>query len=657
MALVAAVAIGVYANSLGGALLYDDLNAITDNALVTTGDVRGILTTPSWWGADRRTALWRPLTTSSFALDHALFGLAPLAYHAENVALHAVVSVLVLTVFAAAGVATPIAGAAALLFAAHPVHTEAVANVVGRAELIAAAGFLAAWRAWLAAGAARGGRRIAWRLAALVAYVLAMLGKENAITLPAVLLLAGLVRPSDAAPARSPRRRAAAWIALAACGIAFVALRTVVVGGVTPKPELLDNPLALLPTLPRLFTAIAVIGRYALRLVFPLWLSADYSFDQIPAVATPLDPGFLAGLTVMVATAAALWWARRRAPAIALGLGLLALTFAPVANLAFPIGTIMGERLLYLPSAGFCLALAAGLARCAGARDSGIDGDARGVVVAGTTRHRTRWPPRLFLPLAVIVTTYGARTITRNTIWREPLVFFQTMVADAPRSARSHAELASALAEAGRFAEADTEFARALAITPADPFLLYDWGHALASAGDWDAAAEKYRRAIAVKPDFGEAFENLGGVESARGDQAAALAALRRAKELTPESPYLLMTTAAVLARAGVTAEARATYERALAQRPADPEVRTSYGAFLASQDDAAAAVAVLEPIAPPAPARALVALAASYRRLGRTAAAEATIATAARLYPDDPTVRAMTNGARREAGARATLP
>jgi len=102
------------------------------------------------------------------------------------------------------------------------------------------------------------------------------------------------------------------------------------------------------------------------------------------------------------------------------------------------------------------------------------------------------------------------------------------------------------------------------------------------------------------------------------------------------------MTTANVLVRAGSMAAARTTYEQALARRPTDTELRTSYGTFLYSQGDYAAAAAILERIVPPAPARALVALVASYRQLGRDADAEATRATAARLHPDDPAVREM---------------
>jgi len=447
--------------------------------------------------------------------------------------------------------------------------------------------------------------------------------------LPAVLLWADLLQRGDESPATLVRRRAPRYGALIAAALVFVALRSVIIGKVTPTAALLDNPLGALPPLPRLFTATKVVGLYALRLVFPLRLSADYSFDQIPAVYSPLDTGFLAGLAVIVGLGTLAWWAWRAVPALALGIGVLALTFALVSNLAFPIGTIMGERLAYLPSAGWCLALAAGLSHVAGR------------VAAPRTPARP-WSPAFVLPLVVVVTLLGARTIARNTVWREPVVFFQTMVADAPRSARSHSELGSALAEAGRFAEAQPAFERALAIKADDPIILYNQGHALTSEGRYDDAVAVYQRAIAANPRFGQAFENLGNVESARGNQEAALVALRRALELTPDSPYLLMTIANVLVRGGSLAEASTTFEQALARRPTDPEILTSYGAFLYSQGSFSAAVEILEQIVPPAPARALIVLTGSYRQLGRTAEAEAMLATAKRLYANEPAVWEM---------------
>lgn len=629
-AVVATVATAVYANSLGGGLLYDDVNAIRGNAVVIDGDVAGILTTPSWWG-DGRGHLWRPLTTLTFALDHALYGLAPFGYHVVNVALHAVVSVLVLVVFAAEGVGPAVAVGAAVLFAAHPVHTEVVANIVGRAELLAAAGFFLAWWCWRAADAAVGTRAIGWVAAATAAYFFAMLGKENAVALPAVLVFADVLRARERPWTEVVRGRAPRYAALIGAAVAFTALRIAVTGRVTPTTDLLDNPLSLLPLGSRLMTAIAVVGLYALRLVFPLRLSADYSYDQIPAVTSPLDAGFVAGLAVIVAVLALAWWAWRHVPAIALGVAVLVLTFLVVSNLVFLIGTIMGERLIYLPSAGFCLALAAGLAW-----------------IGGVRRDAARWPVMFTLPVVAITVLYGMRTVARNAVWREPLGFFQQMVVDAPRSARSHRELGSELAEAGRFAEATQAFERSLAIKPEDANTLYNWGNALSGQGNWDAAADTYRRAIAAKPNFAQAYENLGNVESARGDQQAALVAMRRSFELSQSSPYLLMNMANVYFRAGSLAEARATYEQALAQGPVTTELLTNYGMFLYGQSDFAAAAGVLARIAPPAPARALVALAVSQQQLGHTAEAQATRASALRLHPRDPGVQQMEDFFRR---------
>lgn len=642
VALVAAAAFAAFANSLGGALLYDDVNAIRNNPFVRGGDVAGILTEASWWGIGRG-PLWRPVTTLTFALNHALHGLAPFGYHLVNVLLHAGVSALVLLVFAAATAAPRTALAAALLFATHPVHAEAVASVVGRAELLAAGGFFAAWLCWLAADPARGGRRPLWLAGAVLAYFLAMAAKENAVTLPLVLLCAEGLRTAETDRAARVRRRRADFAALAVAAGAFVVLRGAVLGGLTPSPDLLDNPLGALAPGPRLMTAVKVVGLYALRLLFPLWLSADYSFDQVAAVTSPLDPAFLGGLAVIVGVPAAAWWARTRLAPLALGLGVLALTFAVVSNLVFLIGTIMGERLLYLPSAGFCLALGAAIVRAGG----GVDGPGRA----------RRWPTALVALLGVVVVLYGARTIARNRVWHDALGFFIAMVADAPRSARSHRELATILGDMGRLDEARASFERSLAIKPEDATTLYNFGNAVSQAGRFDEAVALYQRALARKPDFVEALENLGNAESMRGDQPAALAAFERARALAPQSPMLEMNVANAHFRMGALAEARAAYERALVLAPGSPHILTNYGSFLYAQGEYAAAARAFERIPPPAPPRALAALVASYRAQGLAAQAAAAQAAAERLYPADPGVRQMAETLRRDGTAAGGAP
>jgi len=625
---VALLAIALHANTLDGALMYDDTNAVVRNALVRAGDLGAIFTEASWWREGHGRG-WRPVTTTSFALNHMAHGFAPRGYHAVNLLLHAGVSVLVLLTLAAATGRALVALVAALLFALHPVHTEAVASVVGRSELLAAAGFFLAWWCFLRRDA--GGVRL-WDAAGVAAFAAGLLAKENAVTLLPVLVLADAVYPgAGAAPAAALRRHAGRYAALAAATAAFVVVRRLVIGPDAPSIPVLDNPLVALPAWPRALTTIAVVGLYAWRLLVPVRLAADYSYDQIPAVASPLDPGFLAGLAVLLAVPALAWWCRARLPAATLGLVLLALTFGLVSNLAFPIGTIMAERLLYLPSVGFCLALAAALVAAAGARPAPAAGAAASSPLRALVAR-----PALVLAVAALLLAYGARTWTRNRVWHDPEVFYATMVAEAPRSARSQREYGGMLAERGRHAEARRAFERSLAIRPADVATLHNLGNALVQAGDLDAAADAYARAIAGKPDFTDSIVNLATVEGRRGNVEAAIAWLRKALAHQPRAAAIHMNLANTLFQAGRTAEAGAEYEAARALAPDSPDIATNYGVFLYAhgQYDAAAA---MHGRAAAVDLRAALGEVASYHAAGKPAAARAALARAERRFPGAP--------------------
>ncbi len=651
--LVAAVACAVYANSLDGALMFDDTNAIVRNAAVHDGNVVGIFTRPSWWGEGHGRG-WRPVTTLSFAFNHALHGFAPRGYHVVNVALHAGVSVLILAVLTRVTGAAMVATVAALLFAAHPVHTEAVASVVGRAELLAAGGFFLAWLLFLRADA---GRRVRMRESLAVAVLCAgMLAKENAVTLLPVLVLSDLLYPGPAGtPPAVLRAHVPRYLALAGAIILFTVVRAAVIGPNPPGIDRLDNPLVALPVGERVLTAIKVVGLYAWRLLVPVRLAADYSFAQIAPARSPLDTGFVAGLAVLVVVPALGWWARKREPALALGAGMLVLTFSLVSNLVFPIGTIMAERLLYLPSAGFCLMVGAALVRLARGRESVSRGrqPVAGRKKSAPTRPEPArtLPARLVVPVAVLVALYGARTWSRNAVWRDPLTFFTTMVAEAPLSARSHRELGNVLAAAGRFGEAQRAFERSLAIKPGDAATLYNLGNALSQAARFEEAVRAYEQALAAKPDFVDALANLGNAESMRGDQPTALRWMRRAVELAPRSASLHMNLANTLFRAGAVAEARVEYEAALALAPGSPDLLTNYGIFLSAQGEHEAAIAFLERALDAPNPMTMVGLAAAYRAQGRNADARAVQARAARLFPGSAAVRQMGEVLRRETG------
>ncbi len=358
-ALAAFLAIAVYVDSLGNGLVLDDESVIVENQAVRHPlDWRTILLTSSWFSDVAPSIAYRPLTTWTFALDHALHAERPFGYHLVNVLGHAAVTALVVALAASLGLSPPAAGLAGALFAVHPIHTEVVANGVGRAEILAAGLALVALLAWRRA--ATGRQSLLGAAAIATAYALALLAKEHAIALIVLLPLADLLFIDGGSPSlylrRLRGRRALLYLALATLTIGYLALRAVALGGVVgaggsgvSRWPFWLNPTASAPAGLRIATALKVQALALWLLLVPFHLSADYYYDQIPVVASLSEPGAIAGLLVamlLAALAVVLW--RRRLAFFWLMLALL--TYGVVSNIPFPIGTIFGERLLYLPS-------------------------------------------------------------------------------------------------------------------------------------------------------------------------------------------------------------------------------------------------------------------------------------------------------------------
>src|SRR5439155_21872089 len=331
----------------------------------------------------------------------------------------------------------------------------------------------------------------------------------------------------------------------------------VVMGGIGPTPGPLDNVLAGAPIGPRLLTALAVVARYARRLVWPLGLSADYSYRQVELATGLGDPGALAGLGVVVGAAALAAWGRRHERPVCLALALAALPYAIVSNVFVTIGTVMAERLLYLPSAGFCLLVASAadaLGRPSRARLGG------GAIV-----------------VAALVAFYVPATVLRNRVWRERRGFFEALVASAPRSARSHRELGLVYSDLGLHERAIAELERALAILPGEMVNLYDLGNVLLRAGRWAEAIAAYRKALAQQADFVPAISNLGNAYSAAGDERSAESWFRAGLARAPRTFDLRLNLANSLVRQGRLAEAEpSTARRSRSRRTIRSRARTT---------------------------------------------------------------------------------
>jgi hypothetical protein len=567
----------------------DDGWAVVDNPLVRAGPgaVRRILASDyGYAGGGTVGGTWRPLTTLTFAASYAAHGRRPLGYHAVNLALHAAASLLLLALarrLAGAGVrGARLALLAGLLFAVHPAHVEAIAPMVGRGDLLSACCALASLT--VAVGG-RGAARSAGRLAASGAWLAGgLLAKEGAAVVPALWLLLAAAAPAaaglEARPGlRSVAARRAALRALGVAGalglvvLAYLAVRAVPLG-VPPA----SRWFAGVPPEAVALTASRVLGEYLRILVFPAFLGTDFAYAaRIPLVAAP-GPGLAAATAAWVLALAGALLAFRRAPLVSAGVLWTFAALLPVLHLV-PIGVLMAERLLYLPSAGFCLAAAALTAGAmAGTGAPPIPAAPRGPAdappPAGPPGTAGRRAGLLALAALAVVTAFAVRSAVRAADWRDGVALWTSERPKAPRDPVVNNNLAVELSARGDHAGALARAADAVAAAPGYWRAHVNLGIAAQALGDRPRARAAFAEAARIAPGSSVPRFFQARLLEAEGDLEGALRTLAEARRLSPEEARLATAQGRLLERLGRPAEARAAYEAARALDPADAEAR-----------------------------------------------------------------------------------
>jgi len=436
--LLASLAVGVYANSIPNGFAYDDCGIIQGNHFVNNLEWAEIWHS-NYWPATEGPGdlLYRPLTIFSYLANHAL-NPEPWTFHLVNVLLHGLVTVLATILTWRLLRNRWMALLAGALFAIHPLHTEVVANVVGRAELLAALWSLLALLIFLPDRDALAGPPAtrAWWHGLLVAacFFAALLAKETPAALLGAILFLDLWRW-----AQWPAGRPTLWAWLgrqclryhlplwAAFG-GYLALRLNAIGlRMDPRSfHPLVNPLSTANLLERIVTPFLLLAKYILLMFWPAVLSADYSAPSIMPTSNIFQPLPLLGLLITATTAAAIISYWKHSPRLVAVLVLFASSYLLVGNL-IRIGTIFGERLFYWPSV-FFLMLAAYLIVRTYDRLTRIFPTALGArwarVAAG-------------LVVAAALVAGSVRTIIRNPDWHNNLALALATAQANPQSAKA----------------------------------------------------------------------------------------------------------------------------------------------------------------------------------------------------------------------------
>lgn len=540
------LAIVPYLRTLGHGFVLDDRAEIVENAHVRSlANWRGILLSPLLAGHGLEgVRLYRPLTTLTYAVDQAVSGGSASWFHLLNVLLHAATSLLAWEVLRGwfQDRLAPFLGAA--LFAVHPVHVEAVANVSGRKELLATLFCLAtilAFRRWRWEG--EGGLLLAG-----ATFLAGLLSKESAVVTPALLALEAWLLPSPGDESRSFRDRVLGPAALFSGVLGgYLALRAGVLDGMLPgRPSVLDNPLAHVGPVDRLLTAVVVVARGLRLQVAPFGQSPDYSLAAIPVVTSPASPAFLLAAGALVAVGMAVV-ALRAERGLVVAAIVYPLALAPAANVLFPIGTIFGERLLYLPSVATCAVL--GWVAARGVRKQG-----RGAVVV----------------LGIVGLAAIARTVTYAATWKSDETLFIAARTVMPSSAKVRYNAGAILAGRGESAEAMREYGAALAIHPHYPEALVNRGNLRLSLGDRRGALEDLSAAIRISPKDARARNSRGLLHRLEGRLPLAIADLDVA--IAADSGYgeALLNRGIAQQMAGNLGAAREDFRTALDRTPPD---------------------------------------------------------------------------------------
>ena len=551
-----------YSNSFQSGLVFDNALLITEDPRMreATTDNVGLILNGEYWYRTGTLGLYRPLTTLSYLVNYAVLGdgLNPDGYHWVNLALHGLNVALVYALGLAILGDPLLAVALAAIWGLHPLLTESVTNIVGRADLFAGFGVLAGLLCYLKAVSAEGRKKLAWLAAMTGAQAIGLFSKESAAVLPGIMLLYDLAWAKRA----TWRKRAPAYAALVLPFAVFFYLRAQL------HTRLLidfgDNPLTGAAFWTARITAVKVIGKFLWLFLWPARLSADYSFNAVPIFAWRPDwedaKAAIALAVCLCALALAIRWRRARKP-LFFFIGFFFLALLPVSNLVILIGSIMAERFMYLPSVGLAGCVVAGI----------------GMLSPG--RRKLAW-----VAAAAVCLAFVARTYARNLDWHDGLSLWSSAVEVAPDDAKAHNNLGYALLEfPGRLPDAIAEYRAALRIRPDYPEARYNLGNALLRIPDLPGAIAEYQAALRIKPDYAEAHNNLGNaLLDVPGRLADAIAEFQAALRTQPDYAEAHNNLGNALMEAGRLPDAIAQYRTALADKPDYAETHNNLGNALA---------------------------------------------------------------------------
>lgn len=557
--LLAVAAILLYANTLWNGYAFDDRMVIQENVIVKKGfaGIPELLTTTHLRGFIRLpNDKYRPMSLVMFAAEYGMAGANPMVGHLVNILLFAGCVVLTFlflrNIFGAEK--TMVAFAAAMLFAVHPVHTEIVANIKSRDELLSyLLGLLSLMQ--FVGYARQGGTGRLWGGALL--YLPALMSKENVIMFLGIVPLLFLFYVNDEKKRSIHIISAVAVTAAVFIGLAYTVIR---INGTGLPHEASDFSLNALIAAPdaatRYATAIYALGIYLKLLFVPYPLLCNYSYSSIPFVGFG-NVWVLITIAVYGTLIAAGMYRLRKKKRDPLAFAILfyLLVMALFSNLFAMLGSQVAERFLFLPSMGFCLAIAMGM---------------EWIVYRGKKADEIQAGNKMLLLLIPVLVLFAPLTIARNADWKDNATLFSADVANSPDDCRLNFFMAGVAAppagatDPQAYKEQIQYLQRALSIYPDFIQAHTSLAQVYAAVGQYDSAYLHGIAALRERPDNSIATYTTGTAAYALKQYKEAAHWLRATTALAPEYTLAHLNLAGCYADMGAYDSAIVYYNKAL---------------------------------------------------------------------------------------------
>ncbi len=509
----------LYGNTVLNQYTLDDEIVTLKNEYIVKGfsAIKDIFDKGSLYGWDKTTYVqqYRPLTLLCFMTEVSVFGLNPHISHFFNLLLFAF-TVVILYFFLQKilkNYNTAIILAATLLFAFHPIHTEVVASIKSRDEILSLLLGLTSFYFLLLY---EEGKKKSHFYFSLLAFFAALFCKESALTFVAVIpLLFYFFTPLEI---KKIVIKSIPYFALAAV---YLFIRSRVLQSMTFENQIgvMDNSLmATNNGADRMATAFVMMGKYIFMNIVPYPLSYDYSFNQIPIVSWANVMPILSVL-VCILMIGYMFWSALKKSIFSFLIAFFFITIIISSNIIVKIASSFAERFLYVPSLSFCIAVPILVA---------------GAIKLNPTQLTWKKPKSFYIPIACILFVYAVIVIPRNAVWKNNYTLFSSGVISAPNSSRAHrflefqyADSATNAKDSARkrqyFALAIRETKRALQINPNAPDWVYDLGEYYKYAGYPDSAKNAYKQALKLNPKYPMAANSLGVIYFNRAQYDSAL--------------------------------------------------------------------------------------------------------------------------------------